>query len=476
MSESETKSTDHPGSSWQHSLSTRLFVLTIGVILLVEALIFIPSAASFRADWLDKRVQGAHVAALALDATPTRMVSEELAAELLKSAEVLGVAETEDGMRFQLLAPVAPITGVVKTVDLRQEGMMGSMNSMVTAMATFFAPEGRTLLIIAPGSMPGRTTEVLVPELPLKQALIAFGYRVVGLSLLISFITGALVYTVLFMLVVRPMRHVTANIERFRDNPGARTHTLELTSRQDEIGRTQNALVDMETVVSDSFRQRERLAQLGEAMAKINHDLRNSLAAAQLVSDGLARSEDPRVQRAAPRLERVLKRAIKLATDTLQYGKTETPTAEMQTLRLHETIEEAAHEALATHTDVVWVNEIPEDVTTQADPDHLHRIASNLIRNAAEALAERGGPGRISAMLNGAGIEFSDDGPGLPEQSLDNLFKPFAGSSKTGGTGLGLTIARDLARSMGGDLTLARTGPDGTVFHIAMQIDEISSA
>ena len=445
-------------------------MLTIGVILLVEALIFIPSAAAFRHDWLEKRVQAARVAALALDATPTRMVSEELASELLMSAEVLGVAETENGMRIQLLAPVAPIEGIVKTVDMRRVGMMGSLGSMGTTIATFFAPDGRTLLITAPGSMAGRELEVLVPEAPLKRELVAFCNRVVGLSLLISLITGSLIYAVLFFLVVKPMRRVTANIERFRDDPGGWTSALQPTPRRDEIGRAQNAIVDMESVVSDSFRQRERLAQLGEAVAKINHDLRNSLATAQLVSDGLARSEDPRVKRAAPRLERALKRAINLATNTLKYGKAETPDAEIQTLPLHETVEEAAREALASHPSLKWVNDIPEDVTAEADPDHLHRIAANLIRNAAEALTERGGPGEISAVMNGAGIELVDNGPGLPENAKTHLFKPFAGSSKRDGTGLGLAIARDLARSMGGDLTLARTGADGTVFHLALQV------
>ena len=469
MNDIQPPSPGRTKSGWRHSLSTRLFALTIFAILLVEALIFIPSAASFRADWLDKRVQAAHVAALALDATPTRMVSEELAAQLLMSAEVLGVAETEDGMRFQLLAPVAPVAGTLKTVDLRAEGMMGSIGA---TLATFLAPSDRTLLIIAPGSMPGRMTEVLVPEAPLKQALTAYGNRIIGLSLLISLITGALIFTVLYILVVRPMRQVTDNIERFRDNPGGRTRILERVRRRDEIGRAQNALVDMESVVSDSFRQRERLAQLGEAMAKINHDLRNSLAAAQLVSDGLSRSEDPRVKKAAPRLERVLERAIKLATDTLQYGRAETPEAMMQPVLLHETLEEAAREALSDHDSVVWVNDIPDTVTADADPDHLHRIAGNLIRNAAEALQERGGPGRIRAALNGGGIELADDGPGLPEIARNNLFKPFAGSSKRDGTGLGLTIARDLARSMGGDLTLERTGPDGTVFLVEIQIDD----
>ena len=273
----------------------------------------------------------------------------------------------------------------------------------------------------------------------------------------------------LHFLVVRPMRRVTLSAEQFRDDPGAWTRRLPPTSRRDEIGRAQNALADMEETVATSFRNRAHLAELGTAVAKINHDLRNSLASAQLVSDVLARSEDPRVQKAAPRLERALERAISLATQTLDYGKATPQAARMEPVSLHAMLEESAAEALAIHSGVGWDNKVPANIKVSADPDHLHRIISNLVRNAAEAMAPQAeGGSRIIASLSPQGLDLADTGPGLPDSARENLFKPFAGSSRSSGTGLGLVIARELAQGMGGDLVLANTGPEGTVFRLSL--------
>ena len=81
------------------SLAARLFALTLGAILLTEALIFVPSASNVRTQWLSERVQAARIAALALEAAPMREVSEELSESLLERAEVLAVTEVEDEMR-----------------------------------------------------------------------------------------------------------------------------------------------------------------------------------------------------------------------------------------------------------------------------------------------------------------------------------------------------------------------------------------
>ncbi len=445
---------------WLDSLSLRLFLATLASILLVEALIFVPSAANFRSNWIEARVQAARIAALSLDAAPSRMVSEELSADLLQNAEVLAVAEIEDEMRFQLLAPQAPIKGQMHEIDLRDATPPGRWMS---ALSAFGAPDDRVLVITAIGSADGRVIEVVVPQAPLKKALSDFARRVAGLSLLIALVASALIYLLLYWLVVRPMQRVTRSVEQFRDDPGSWTRSLKPTRRRDEIGRAQNALADMEAAVAASFRQKARLAELGEAVAKINHDLRNSLASAQLVSDSLQRSDDPRVMRAAPRLERALERAIKLTTQTLEYGRADTPEADLQSVGLHAALEEAASEALAGHDGVTWRNDIPQGASALADPDHLHRIAANLIRNAAQAMGQSGG---VSASFRGGAIEIADTGPGLPAKARDNLFKPFAGSSRRDGTGLGLAISRDLARSMGWELDLARTGKDGTVFRL----------
>lgn len=452
--------TDRAG--WRHSLSVRLFWLTIGVILIVEALIFVPSAAAARAAWLQERAQAARIATLALETTPTRAASRELSVELFEGLDILAVTELEGGMRFQILPALVPMERPVVPVDIRAPG---SAFSIVETCALLFAPPDRTLMILARGKAEGRELEILVPESSLREELGGFFWRILGLSLIISFSAGIIVYLILLVWVVRPMRAVTQSVEQFRDDPGGWNQRLEPTTRRDEIGRAQKALAEMEAVVSDSFRQRERLAELGEAVARINHDLRGSLAAAQLVSDTLARSEDPRVQRAVPRLERALERAIGLATQTLQYGKAKPPAPQTRRIALKPILTEAAEEALASFKNAALEIGVPETASAEIDPDHLHRIAANLVSNAAHAME---GEGRIEIVGEADGLLFIDHGPGLPPALREALFKPFASTNKRGGTGLGLAIARDLARAMGGDLSLARTGETGTAFRLTL--------
>lgn len=461
--------THAPRARWFHSLSFRLFAITIVSILIVEALIFIPSASKERTDWLNERLSAARIAALSLEAAPSRMVSEELSAELLKNAQVYAVTEIMDDTRVQLLPAARPIEGTPYMVDMRS----GAMDRSLSAIGAFFAPDDRILIVYDEGSAPGRIIEVVMPHAPLKERIQAFGWRIVGLSLLIALIAASLIYLLLHWLVVRAMRRVTTSVERFGENPGGWTRRLEPTRRRDEIGRAQNALLAMENAVADSFRQQSRLAELGEAVAKINHDLRNSLASAQLVSDSLARSEDPRVQRAAPRLERALERAIKLATETLEFGKAKPQAAVLETLNLHAALEEATLEGLARQSDVTCLNTVLVDTQIIADSDHLHRILSNLIRNAAEAMTDAEITEKtITAHYQSGAILITDTGAGLPDKVAENLFKPFAYSTKKSGTGLGLAIARELARSMGGDVTLDATGPSGTTFRITLPTDE----
>ncbi len=450
---------------WTLSLSSRLFVITLVAILLIEAIIFVPSLGNLRQAWLNERVEAARIAALALDAAPTRMVSEELSQSLLTSAAVLGVAEIEDEMRFQLLAPPEPINGQMRVVDLRTTPMPFSS---LGALREFFAPEDEVLLLVAEGSAPGRTIEVLVPQAPMKEGVMAFAWRIAGLSLLIAFVAALVIYIMLRWSVVQPMRRVAMSVEQFSRDPGSWERRLPPTRRADEIGRAQNALAGMEEAVAEAFRQRAHLAELGSAVAKINHDLRNSLAAAQLVSDTLARSEDPRVKRAAPRLERALERAIDLATATLDYGKAAPRAPRWQTAKIAELIRNAAEEALSGE-DIRLDLDVPETLETRTDPDHLHRIAANLMRNAAEAMRTAKTPApAVHVRLDGSALVFADNGPGLPEQARENLFKPFAASTRANGTGLGLVIAHELAGALGGDLVLASTGGEGTLFRLTL--------
>lgn len=443
---------------WRNSLSFRLFLIAISTVLIVEALIFVPSATNFRNNWLKDQIEAGRLAALALEAAPSRMVSEELERDLLSSAMVLAVAELYDERRDMILNPGEEICCTRKIILYDDSP---DHTEIVDTMGTFFAPADRFLIIRAAGSQPGRVIEIVVDEKGLRGELEEFGLNILALSLIISIVTGGLIYLMLLMTVVRPIRRVTQSVEQIKDDPGSWKRRLSPTPRTDEIGRAQNALSDMEEAVSNAFRQQERLAQLGEAVAKINHDLRNSLATAQLVSDTLSRSEDPRVAKSLPRLERALERAINLASDTLKYGRSSVPETNLQSVRLHDLIEEASMEALAAYSEIEFANEVVKDASVIADPDHLHRICANLIRNAAEAMSGRG---IVSVGFDGIALSILDNGPGLPKQAKDNLFKPFAGSTRRDGTGLGLALSRDLARAMGGDLELGETSEAGTRF------------
>lgn len=316
--------------------------------------------------------------------------------------------------------------------------------------------------------------EIIVPEASLKDGLVAFSRTLLVVSLIVSAVVGALVYFAIYRLVVRPMRRLTDGIVAFSEAPEAAVIEA-MPGESDEMQRANSALQSMQRTVSASLRQRKRLAELGEAVAKINHDLRNSLSAAQIVSEGLAQSDDPRVKRAAPRLERAIERAINLAESTLSYGRAEPSRPSLSVVNLNATIDEAAAEAMAGCGEIGWRIDAAGPVKALADQEHVHRIIVNLVRNSVRAIRDQRGrsePGQVSASIrlqgNTAVIDVLDNGPGVPEPVVKRLFQPFAGSTSRGGAGLGLAIARELARGMEGDLELTRNGSTGATFTLRL--------
>lgn len=450
-------------------LSTRLLAMTSLFVLLAEALIFFPSIANYQKSWLAERVEMAQTAVLALEAAPERRVSDELSRKLLENAQIVAVAASSDMGLEMILSPAMEMEGQVDMQDLRHTGMIPPV---AMTLNLIFSPDTAFVRVLETPKFEGEFIEVVVEAKPLRAELLAYANRILWLSLFISAFVGLLIYFSLVLLVVRPIRRITHSIERFRDDPRDWTSHIMPSGRVDEIGRAEETLADMEMAVKAALKERERLAQLGEAMAKINHDLRNSLASAQLVSDTLNRSEDPRVQRAAPRLERAIERAINLAEDTLKYGRSEPPAPRLRATALRMPIDEAALEALSAHDGIVFVNEVDVGIEAQADPDHLHRVIVNLVRNAAQAISAKGGKGEICVHAeSGAGkiiVQISDNGPGIPPRVQNTLFQPFSASASKQGSGLGLAIARELALGMGGDLRLVRTDENGTVFELVL--------
>jgi signal transduction histidine kinase len=458
---------------FSRSLAGRLLALTVGFVLLAEALIFAPSIGDRLRVSLQDRVDAAQIAALALEAAPAQAVDERLERELLANADVYLVALKRDGARVLQMARPFPLDPPLEAIDLRA---MNDVQAIGLAMHTLFAGHSRYFRVIAaPRLGSGEYIEVVTAETGLRRELAAQARAIVRSSLTISVITAALVYFTLLALFVRPMRRLTKHIELFSARPADASVTIKPSGRSDEIGRAEIALKQMEDQVRASLRQRERLAGLGEAVAKIAHDLRSGLATASLLTERLAASADPNARQIAPRLERAIERAVNLAQAALKFGKADEAPADLKPLSIRSALADAAEEALAAFPKIAWTN-AAEDIAVTADDDQLHRILTNLIRNAAQALtaqAGRAAPGSIAATANAFGgrvlIRIVDDGPGLPEAVQARLFVPFQAGGPTG-VGLGLAIARELARAQGGDLALVTTGPDGTAFELNLPV------
>ncbi|MBI3453611.1 MAG: HAMP domain-containing histidine kinase [Rhodospirillales bacterium] len=446
-------------------LSARLLALIVAFIMLSEVLIYAPSIARFRADYFQGRIAAAHLATLALEATPDNMVSEELKNQLLDHAGAYAVIIANPGEVRRILTREMPPRADA-TYDLRRAAFFGLI---ADAFMTLAESEPRVLRIIGLSPKDKEVVvEVLLDERPMRTAMIDFSWRILALSLVISFLTAALVYLSLQWLMVRPLRQITQNMILFRKAPENPANAIAPSDRRDEIGIAQRELAAMEKALRAALNQQARLAALGVAVTKINHDLRNILASARLVSDRLADSNDPQVKRVAPTLLASIDRAVALSGQTLDYARDEPPPPVRSHFPLADLGEEVGRiVGLLTDNRSTWENAVDPAILVDADRDQMFRVLVNLGRNAAEAGARRI---RLAAAMVGGDltIEVGDDGPGLPAKARDNLFQPFAGSARAGGTGLGLAIARDLVRAHGGEMILAATSPVGTTFRIVV--------
>lgn len=448
-------------------LSARLLLLTIGFVMLAEVLIFAPSIARFRQVYLEERLAAGHLAILALEATPDHMVSPELSMELLTHVEAFTVALTKPGVGKLMLMDMPP-DHIDATFDLRGASFFGLIRD---AFAVLLGDPMRVIRVL--GSSPkdeDLLVEVVLDEEPLHDEMFAFSQRILALSLVISLFTAALVYLSLHWLMVRPMRRISDSMSAFREDPEDASRVIHPSGRSDEIGFAEHELASMQEGIRGALQQKTRLAALGIAVTKINHDLRNILATARLVSDRLETSDDPEVKRIAPTLMTAIDRAVNLCAQTLDFTRESPPTLELSRFDLHRLVADVAT-ALPGEVNgqAVWRNQVSDALEIEADRDQLYRVLSNLGQNAIQAGASqidvsaetRDGRLRVSV---------SDNGPGLAPRARDRLFQPFSGSARAGGTGLGLAIARDLVRAHGGEIRLERSTGEGTSFSFELPL------
>ncbi|MEH6738860.1 MAG: HAMP domain-containing sensor histidine kinase [Sulfitobacter sp.] len=452
-----------------NSLSGRLLVLTTIFVMVAEVTIFVPSIARFREDYMLNRLERAQIASLTLLADD--MIDAELEAELLRNAEVFNVVLRRDEIRQLVLSSPMPqlISG---TIDLRDNSALVLIRD---AMSRLVSPEREVIRVIgAPVRDAGLLIEVTMETAPMRAAMIDYGLRILLLSAVISVITAFLLFVAMRILLVKPIKGVVHHMQHYAASPEDARRIITPTAGVTELREAEEALKSLQTELTGALKQKERLAQLGSAVSKISHDLRNILTSAQLFTDRIEMSKDPVVARMAPKLVSSITRAVHLCESTLAFGRAEEPGPTLTLVSLVDIVEEVLDsERLSIGDfDLSLKTDIPEPFEIRADPEQMYRVLGNLIRNARQAIITSRASGEIciSASESAAAweIRLRDNGPGLPAKAQEHLFSPFQGSVRKGGSGLGLAISMELIRGHGGDVRLIKSNDQGTEFLLTL--------
>lgn len=489
----------------KRSLSTRLLYLTIGFVLIAEAFVLLPSLAKHRLDWLNGRVEAAYLVSLALSPEEGKILTDEVADQLLQTANIKGVRFWQDGqMSIIRVTTIDPERSrPIHFVDLANRPLE---NYLTAPWAALFS-SGDDLI-----SVQGTTAfnddayvNILVSQAAQRADLWIYLRNILILSLIISAITAGLLYTWLNKALIRPVNNLLINMAAFEENPEDPNAIIVPGGKfDDELLEAQRGLASMEQRTHTLLEERRRLAALGAGISKISHDLRNILASAQLMSDRLAKSDDARVRRLSPRLISALGRAISLSKDTISFAQMGPSHLKKETVDIHKLVDDV-FDATASMT-IGQMNETPVGLVIQADPTQLYRAIFNIIRNANDAMepddgavtgatTETANDAPTDATAPGAGmnqpaqynlitiktsitgdvctIDVCDTGPGLPDEAKTHLFEPFKGSMKPGGSGLGVAIASEIARAHGGRLSLASSDENGSIFRFTLPVGNI---
>ncbi|MFK7937882.1 MAG: sensor histidine kinase [Roseovarius sp.] len=460
-----------------NTLSGRFLILTAVFVMLAEVLIFVPSIARYREDFLMDRLERAQIASLALLAED--MIDQAVQEELLDNAGVFNVVLRRDEARQLVLSAPMP-SPIVDTFDLRDPGAFELIGDAIARLAE---TETEVIRVIGdPTNRSGLLIEVTLETSELRTALIDYGLRILVLSAVISLITAVLLNLAVRRVLVKPIKRVVGHMTSYAEAPEDARRVIQPNSNIRELREAEESLMNLQTQLTSALKQRERLAQLGSAVAKVSHDLRNILTSAQLFTDRIELSDDPTVTRLAPKLVGSITRAVHLCESTLAFGKAEEPSPTLGVFTVEDIVNDVVESerlSVGEH-DLSYAIDIPVGMQVRGDQEQIYRAILNLARNARQAITGTGEPGEINISAADTPDEWtifvSDTGPGLPAKAQEHLFTPFQGGTTRGGTGLGLSISMELIRGHGGSVTLDQTGPEGTRFRISLPKGDVSGA
>jgi signal transduction histidine kinase len=457
------------------SLSSKLLWLTILFVMIAEVLIFVPSVANTRVRWLEDRLNTAAAAAVVIEGLNEMELPQVIQNDTLMATGTKAIALSKDGMS-RMIATADNLPMVTHQYDL---SAVTPLQAIVDAFDTILFGGDRVIRVYGPvGGSTDMSIDLVLEDGPLRHAMLIYGRNVFFLSVLISVITAGLVFFAIDRIMIRPVRRMTDNMQAFSEDPENPNRIIKPRPVGDELGLAEGHLAEMQGRLQQTLKEQRHLADLGLAVSKINHDMRNILTSAQLMSDRLSMVDDPLVKRFAPKLLRTIDRAVGYSSEVLAYGKAREAIPSRRFINLM-TLAEEVCDIVAEESDpaIDFVLDVSPDLEVEADSEQMFRVIYNLTRNAAQAFSQDPDDDaalvrRITVQAQRSGsvvqIRVIDTGPGLPAKARDNLFKPFRGSARSGGTGLGLAIARELVLSHGGSIVLDDEVAQGTAFLIEL--------
>lgn len=414
------------------SLSGKLLIVMMICIVAMEIIFFAFSIANFRVSWITQHFKTAEVIGIALGELPANEDGDKLKQQLLETAQIEIIA-IKDGQGSHVLATRHLPHEIHDHVHIDSQmplvwWMWGK--AIVDGFKALITQENETIRITGPTKLNGKIVqmEMVISDKPLTQAIMTHARNVMVVSLLLSVITVLGIFIAIRYLLLKPLG------------------------------------------------QQKRLAELGLAVSKINHDLRNILASARLFGDRLANLRDPTVQRLAPRLVRIIDRAVAYTSAILTYGKAnETPT-HITLVRLQPMFEEVAQLlALDIEKNIEWKNKVPRELEIFADGELMFRVLLNMCRNSVQAMTKQGGKDETivrrltvdaKQTKTNTTILISDTGPGIDPENREKLFSAFQTSSQ--GTGLGLAIAAQIIHAHNGEIEWLEEKKTGAHFKITL--------
>ncbi len=295
-----------PAVGFLSGLSGKLLLLTAVFVMIAEVLIFVPSVANMRLMWLRDRLNTAAAASVVIEGLPDQELPRPVQEEtLLATGTKAIVLKKADASRMVAAVDMPP--SVDAQYDLSDVSLP---TSIYDAFDTLLFGGDRVIRVYGPVGETTTRIELLLDEGPLRRAMLRYARNIFIISMVISLITASPIFFALNRLLIRPIRGMTANIRQFAADPSNPARVLEPSGGRDEIAVAGVHLAAMQQTLQRTLKEQKNLADLGLAVSKINHDMRNILSSAQLMSDRLSDVDDPVVKRVAPKLLRSIDRAV----------------------------------------------------------------------------------------------------------------------------------------------------------------------